>query len=258
MKPNIEDVKQYWDRRPCNIRHSKSVIGTKQYFDEVEKRKYKVEPHIPAFADFEKWKQKSVLEIGCGIGTDAVNFARAGAYYYGIDCSKESIKLTIERFKVYELSGQFEINDAENFSYNILQRKFDLVYSFGVIHHTPNPKLIVSNVKKVLSDDGEFRLMLYAKNSWKNAMILSGLDQPEAQNGCPIAKTYSNEEVHSLLKDFEIIEIKQEHIFPYVIEKYVNHEYEFQPWFKAMPTDMFKALEKSLGWHLLIRCKRRK
>ena len=94
--------------------------------------------------------------------------------------------------------------------------------------------------------------MLYAKNSWKDIMIEAGIDQPEAQFGCPIANTYSHKEIRQILNDFEIISISQEHIFPYVIEKYVKYEYELQPWFKAMPKEMFRALEKRLGWHTLI------
>ena len=65
----ISRVKEYWDQRPCNIRHSPAPIGSRQYFDEVEARKYFVEPHIPAFAQFDRWRGKKVLEIGCGIGT---------------------------------------------------------------------------------------------------------------------------------------------------------------------------------------------
>jgi len=71
---NIHTVKEFWNNSPCNIRHSKSRVGTKKYFNEVENRKYFVEPHIPKFADFEKWKGKKVLEIGCGIGTDSTPY----------------------------------------------------------------------------------------------------------------------------------------------------------------------------------------
>ena len=94
--------------------------------------------------------------------------------------------------------------------------------------------------------------MLYAKNSWKNIMIDAGLDQPEAQSGCPIAFTYLPDEIPALLAGFAVKKIDQRHIFPYVIEKYVKYEYEVQPWFKAMPAQMFQALERSLGWHLCI------
>src|SRR5690348_1486316 len=73
---SVEEVREYWNRRPCNIRHSPKPVGSKEYFDEVEARKYFVEPHIPGFAQFARWSGKRVLEIGCGIGTDTINFAR--------------------------------------------------------------------------------------------------------------------------------------------------------------------------------------
>jgi hypothetical protein len=99
--------------------------------------------------------------------------------------------------------------------------------------------------------------MLYSKYSWKNLMILLGFDQPEAQSGCPIANTYSYAEVRTLLKSFEISELRKEHIFPYVIKKYLTYEYERVPWFRWMPMPVFRELEKFLGWHTLIACQLR-
>ena len=96
----IDQVRDYWNNRPCNIRHSTSPIGTKDYFDEVEARRYANEPHNYTFPEFERWRGLRVLEVGCGIGTDAVNFARNGAIYTGVDLSAESIKLARQRFEV--------------------------------------------------------------------------------------------------------------------------------------------------------------
>src|SRR5256885_16501927 len=85
----IDHVQKYWDRRPCNIRHSTKPPGSREYFDEVEKRKYFVEPHIPRFAEFSRWQYKRVLEIGCGIGTDTINFWRNGTWVTAVDLSRK-------------------------------------------------------------------------------------------------------------------------------------------------------------------------
>lgn len=256
VSANIGVVKEYWDRRPCNIRHSQKEVGTQAYFDEVEARKYFVEPHIPGFADFARYKNAKVLEVGCGLGTDAVNFARAGADYTGVDLSDASLQLARKRFEVFGLNGTFQACNAEQLSRQLPSHNFDLVYSFGVIHHTPNPRAVIEEIAQVIKPTGTFKCMLYAKNSWKDAMIEAGLDQPEAQTGCPIAYTYTESDVEHLLSGaFEVTEIRQAHIFPYVIEKYVKYEYERQPWFQAMPTEVFEALESRFGWHMLITAK---
>jgi SAM-dependent methyltransferase len=249
----IDGVKGYWNQRPCNIRHSLKEVGSKEYFDEVEARKYFVEPHIPGFAEFPLWNCKSVLEIGCGIGTDAVNFARNGADYHAVELSEASLDLTRQRFDAFGLAGDFQVMNAEQLDHGFQPNSFDLVYSFGVIHHTPNPRAVIDSARKVIREDGELRIMLYARNSWKAAMINKGYDQPEAQYGCPIAYTYNEADVHELFDGlFEVVDIRQDHIFPYVVEKYVNYEYEKQPWFEAMPEEMFRALEQEFGWHMLI------
>ena len=250
----ITNVKEFWDNRPCNIRHSQQPIGSKEYFNEVEQKKFFVEPHILSFTDFSQWKDKTVLEIGCGIGTAAINFAKHGAIYTGIELSEESLKLAKQRFNVYEQQGNFYSGNAEQLSDFLPEQKFDLIYSFGVIHHTPNPKNVINQLQKYMHSSSVLKIMVYAKHSWKNFMIEFGLDQPEAQDGCPIAATYTKEEIeHELLgNDFNIVSIDQDHIFPYQIEPYYQGEYTKQSWFEAMPDTMFKTLEKNLGWHMLV------
>ena len=251
---DIGEVQQYWDTRPCNIRHSQSEVGSEEYFNEVEARKYFVEPHIKNFADFPSWKNKKVLEIGCGIGTDAVNFARFGAEYTGIELSGESLKIAAKRFEVFELNGRFIKGDTENLSEVLEVQKFDLIYSFGVLHHTPNLEKALNEIKKYCSEETKFKFMVYSANSWKQAMIDAGLDQPEAQYGCPIANSYSRLELELILNKigFDMKFISKDHIFPYDVEKYKKYEYVKTPWFREMPEEIFHVLEKNFGWHLLV------
>lgn len=255
MTVTIEEVRQFWNARPCNVRHSKKEVGSKEYFDEVERKRYTAEPHIKKFADFESCSGKKVLEIGCGLATEGINFARNGAEYSATDLSIESLNLAKKRFDVYNERGSFYLGNSEELSSFVPIETYDLIYSFGVIHHSPHPDKIISEIKKYMDANSVLKIMLYASESWKNYMIEAGLDQPEAQYGCPIANTYTKEEVRNLLDGFEVISIEQDHIFPYQIEPYKEGRFEKEPWFESMSDQMFNTLKKNLGWHLLIAAK---
>ena len=258
MTELIETVKQYWDRQPCNVRHSDHPLGSREYFDQVELRKFQAEPHILNFSEFSRWRDQSVLEIGCGIGTAAVNFARFGAKYTGVELSAESLALTQQRFDVYGLQGDFYQGNAEELADSLPKKQYDMIYSWGVIHHTPNPDRVIAQVCDYLRPGGILKIMVYARDSWKNYMIEAGLDQPEAQWGCPVVHTYTREALADLIgSGFEIEMIEQDHIFPYEIEAYKRKEYVLQPWFQHMPKQMFSVLEQHLGWHLMATARRR-
>src|SRR5947209_9427031 len=227
----IDQVRAYWNRRPCNIRHSTKPVGTREYFDEVEERKYFVEPHIPAFAEFERWRGKRVLEIGCGIGTDSINFARHGADLTIVELSETSLELTKQRFEVFGLSARFIQGNAEEIAELIPPgEEFDLIYSFGVIHHTPHPRRVVEGLQRLVHPGSEIRLMVYNRWSWKvlwmylaygpkNLGNLRGLiaRYSEAQTGCPITYVYSDTEARQLVGAFDVVRIWNDHIFPYRI-----------------------------------------
>ncbi len=266
-KVSIGEVKKYWDGRPCNIKHSQSPFGTRQYFDEVEKRKYFVEPHIPEFAEFKKWAGKKVLEIGCGIGTDTINFAREGAYVSAMELSEKSLEITKKRAEVFGLADKikFYCADAEELSKVVSVEPYDLIYSFGVIHHTPHPEKAIEEIKKYTKPGTVVKIMVYYRFSWKVFWILFSYGKgafwklkkliaqySEAQTGCPITYTYSKREARELLRGFKIKDISVDHIFSYKISDYVKYKYTKVWYFRYLPKFIFSWLEKNFGWHLLI------
>ena len=265
----IDEVAIYWNTRPCNIRHSNKEIGTKEYFDEVEKRKYFVEPHIPDFAEFSRWKGKRVLEIGCGIGTDTINFARAGAIVTAVDLSEESLAIAKKRAEVFGLEKNvvFYQANAEILSETvpIPENSYDLIYSFGVIHHTPNPENAIEEIRKYMGKNTVLKIMLYNKFSWKVFWILLTegklkfwklnkliAQNSEAQTGCPVTYTYTKSSVKKFLKGFHITKSFYEHIFPYSIPEYKEYKYKKVWYFRIMPSFMFRKLERLFGWHLCV------
>jgi len=265
----VEEVRNYWDRRPCNLRHSPKPVGTREYFDEVEARKYFVEPHIPHFAEFPRWSGKKVLEIGCGIGTDTTNFARHGARVTAVDLSPQSLALARKRSEVYGLQDQvcFYCGSAEQLSEFVPVEPYDLIYSFGVIHHTPHPERVVEQMRHYAKPGTTIKLMVYHRHSWKVFWILMGYGKgqlwkleelvaqhSEAQTGCPVTYTYTRAEGRRLIESsgFHLTEAFVDHIFPYRIPEYVKYEYvkDF-PW-NVAPDRLRRWMDQHFGWHLCL------
>jgi 2-polyprenyl-3-methyl-5-hydroxy-6-metoxy-1,4-benzoquinol methylase len=262
----IAEVRGFWNARPCNIRHSQKPIGTREYFDEVEARKYFVEPHIPIFAEFARWRGKRVLEIGCGIGTDTINFARAGAIVTAIDLSENSLEIARQRAAVYGLSNiHFCRGNAEELTSFLPVEPYDLIYSFGVIHHTPHPERVVEQLRQYCKPGTVFKLMVYHRYSWKSLGVLIREGHgafwkvpellrrhSEAQTGSPVTFSYTRRGIQRLLRGFVKDSLSIEHIFPYRISDYVQYRYVKSWYFRLLPDAAFRWIQKRAGWHLCI------
>src|SRR5258707_2218953 len=131
-----ERVRAFWQAHPCGTKFSDAEMGTREFFDRVEVHRYTKEWHIPEAADFAGARGLKVLEIGCGLGTDGAQFAKAGAHYTGVDLTEAAIDLARRRFEISSLPGEFRVADAENLDF--ADDTFDQVYSHGVLHHTPD------------------------------------------------------------------------------------------------------------------------
>jgi SAM-dependent methyltransferase len=265
----IELVRDFWDRRPCNIRHSLRPVGTQEYFDEVEARKYFVEPHIRRFAEFPKWAGKRVLEIGCGIGTDTINFARHGALVTALELSERSLEIARHRAEVYGFADRIRFfgGNAEELATFVPIEPYDLIYSFGVIHHTPRPERVIEQMRHYVQPGSIIKVMVYHRYAWKVLWILltHGRGQfwrctdlvarhSEAESGCPITYTFTRCEMRDLLQryGFQVTDLWVDHIFPYHIPDYLQYRYRRAWYFRLMPGWLFRWLERHFGWHLCV------
>lgn len=161
---SVDEVRSFWNASPCQAALSRSE-DRRQYFQEISDRRYGGrEWHIPTVANFGAFRGKDVLEIGCGIATDGLEFARSGANYTGVDLTPQSIELAKERFGLFEVPARFEVANAEE-GLPFADSSFDHVYSWGVIHHSPTPEKIAREMHRVLRKGGTFTVMLYNKTS---------------------------------------------------------------------------------------------
>lgn len=257
-----KDVKSFWNSSVCGTFLAKNDPETAEYFREIEDLRYEKYPYAYGYlkkkAGFDKYAGKKVLEIGCGAGTDLSQFARNGAITTGVDLTESAIDVTRKRFQVLGLKGDFKVADAENLPFK--DNEFDLVYSFGVLHHTPNTQKTIDEVYRVLQPGGKTFIMLYYTYSFEYlTLILRKLIHPdrwkwsvqEAVNyetemnkkvggkTNPLTKTYSKQQAKKMFSKFKNVKLSVEWIRVPIIGGHV-------------PEVVTKPFSKVIGWHLII------
>ena len=166
-----ERVREFWQQHPCGTKFADAEPGSRRFYELVEEHRYEKEWHIPAAAGFAQTKDLRVLEIGCGLGTDGAQFAKAGAHYTGVDLTDAAVDLARRRFELFNLPGSFRVADAERLSFP--DDSFDLVYSHGVLHHTPDTQAAVREIHRVLRPGGRAVVMLYHRDSYNYRVNIS-------------------------------------------------------------------------------------
>ena len=203
-------VTAYWDEQSCGTEFTDKKTHSKEYFEEIEEYRYKAEPQIFPFAQFTRAHGKKVLEVGVGAGSDFLQWVRAGADAYGIDITKEGIANVKARLKVYDLKANLTLGDSESLPYD--DATFDLVYSWGVIHHTPKTEQALHEIIRVLKPGGTAKIMLYHHASlvtfflWVRHALLAGKPW-RSFNWClanrlesPGTKAYNPRDIRKMLK----------------------------------------------------------
>src|SRR5262245_29720962 len=160
----IRDVETFWNKEACGTHLIPSYKDERDFYEQYRKLRYETEWHIPALVASAGADGKSVLEIGCGNGADGVLFAEAGANYTGVDLTDAAIDATRKHFATLGLSGRFQVENAESLSFD--DESFDIVYSYGVLHHTPSPPNALREVYRVLKPNGKAIVMIYHKHSF--------------------------------------------------------------------------------------------
>jgi ubiquinone/menaquinone biosynthesis C-methylase UbiE len=255
-------AQEQWSANPCGAHVAKEFeFGTRQYFDAIEEYRYKVyAPWMKERIGFDQYNGKRVLEVGCGTGTDSLQFARNGAIFTGVDLTPRSIEIARKRFEVYGQEGEFVLSDAENL--NFADESFDAVYSFGVIHHTPNTERAATEIHRVLKRGGKAIVMVYHRSSlyyWGGIILKRGLLRGELlqaspdelmsryvehteTGGRPLVKAYTRSELRKMFSMFSActVEVNQ-----------LTRE-ELGVLGRIMPETIFQWLARNFGWNLII------
>lgn len=209
---SLNDVAEFWDSEPCGTRYLRSAID---FAGQAENR-YRLEPHIHDFAQFSSARGLKVLEIGVGIGADYEQWLKAGALATGVDVSAASLELTRRRCELAGLKPDLRHANAESLPFP--SNSFDVVYSYGVMHHSPNTEACLREAWRVLKPGGKARVMLYHHASLTAFMlwVRYGVWRGQSVRQCaserlesPGTRTFTRNEVLRLMRDFEKIRVQQ-------------------------------------------------
>jgi SAM-dependent methyltransferase len=256
-------AREQWSEDPCGAVYGREhEFGTREFFDEVERHRYhEYAPWMPEVMGFNEFAGARLLEVGCGMGTDLLQFARGGARVTGVDLTPRSIEISSRHLALYGFVGDFAITDGENLPF--ASKSFDVVYSNGVLHHTPDTAGAVGEVHRVLRPGGQARVMLYHRGSlgyWGEIIVRHGILKGELLRGSspadimskyvefnegggnPLVKVYSRREARQLFSMFGEVKVQVAQLT----------RPEFYVLGRMIPEGMFQRLQRSIGWNVII------
>lgn len=250
----ISQIEQYWNTRIHDLEMTDEPVGTRAFFDDLDEYRFDKLRYLPRLVDFNGFGGQSVLEVGCGIGTDLVRFARGGARVTGVDLSATAIDLARRNFEEHGVAPvELRVANGEALPYPDLS--FDHVYGHGVIQYTADPARLIQECHRVLKPGGTGIFMVYNRVSWLNALS-KVMKVPLEHEDAPCLRKFSIGEFRALLEPFAEARIVPER-FPVKSRLHGG----WKGWvFNTCFVGTFNLLPRSwvrpLGWHLMAFCRK--
>jgi SAM-dependent methyltransferase len=245
------EVREYWDHHIHDLEITRHPVGSRGFFDDLDQYHFEKLHHLLRLVDFDGYRGRTVLDVGCGAAVDLARFARGGAVVTGVDLAPSAVALARANFEQQGLAGRFEVADGEQLPFP--DNAFDLVYAHGVVQYTAHPRRLVDECRRVLKPGGQAIFQVYNRISWLNALsklMKVGLEH----DGAPVLLKFSMGELKSLVSGFSSVRIVPER-FPVTSRlhggwKGTVYNTFFVGTFNALP----RALVRRFGWHLLAFC----
>ena len=244
----IADIAAYWDSHIHDLAIVTNPVGTPGFFRQLDEYRYDKLNYLPRLVDFNSYRGKKLLEIGCGAGVDLVRFARAGAIVTGVDLSQTSIDLARQNIAQNGLQADLQIMNGEALQF--ADNSFDIVYAHGVLQYTADSDRMISEIHRVLKPGGEAVLMVYNRNSWLNFMSKVA-KVPLEHEDAPMLRKFSIAEFRQMLELFQSYRIVPER-FPVKTKLHSGWKSRlFNTLFVGTFNLLPRPLVRPFGWHLM-------
>ena len=259
------EVHDFWQEASCGEALYLAGHGATEYEAQAVER-YRLEPYIAPFAGFTDAAGKDVLEIGVGLGADHQRFAEAGARLNGVDLTERAIEHTRRRLALFNLGSNLQVADAEQLPFP--DNSFDIVYSWGVIHHSPDTPAAAREILRVLRPGGRFSVMIYHRRSFVGYLLwlrygllrarpLTSLDAIYARHlESPGTKAYSREEARSMFAGAERLSVQPVLTHADLLESLAGQRHEgalLRTARRLFPRGLIRRFFPDHGLYLLIR-----
>jgi len=250
-RPSSADVRRYWNAHIHDLEISQHAPGTPGFFADLDHYHFEKLHHLLRLVNFEAWRGKAVLDVGCGAGVEVVRFARGGARTFGVDLSEQAVGLTALNVSQQGLSAGLTVADGEVLPF--ADNQFDYVFAHGVIQYAADDSRIVAECHRVLKPGGIVLFQVYNRISWLN-LLSKVMKTPLEHEDAPVLKRYSIPEFRSLISRFATVEIIPER-FPVTSRLHKGWKgMAFNTFFVGTFNALPRAWVRRFGWHLMAIC----